>query len=137
MYGCPAIFNTDQGSQFTGADFTGMLKNHGLAVSMDGRGAWRDNVMVERFWRSIKYEEVYLRAYDSAEEAEHFIGRYISFCDEQRPHSSLDGRTPSEVYFTSRCGRRHNLGGYHISAGCWLFKKTDPHLFCRGQQHPL
>jgi putative transposase len=79
MYGCPAIFNTDQGSQFTGADFTGMLKNHGLAVSMDGRGAWRDNVMVERFWRSIKYEEVYLRAYDSAEEAEHFIGRYISF----------------------------------------------------------
>lgn len=98
-YGCPGIFNTDQGSQFTDIDFTGMLKDHGIAISMDGKGAWRDNVMVERFWRSIKYEEVYLRAYDSASEAKHFIGRYISFYNEQRPHSSLDGRTPSEVYF--------------------------------------
>lgn len=98
-YGCPAIFNTDQGSQFTDIDFTAMLKAHGIAISMDGKGAWRDNVVVERFWRSLKYEEVYLRAYDSASAAKHFIGRYISFYNELRPHSALDGKTPSEVYF--------------------------------------
>jgi putative transposase len=98
-HGCPQIFNTDQGCQFTAIDFTEMLKANGIAISMDGRGAWRDNVFIERFWRSLKYEEVYLRAYDSASEAKHFIGRYVSFYNQHRPHSSLDGRTPDEVYF--------------------------------------
>jgi putative transposase len=98
-YGCPNIFNTDQGSQFTDIEFTDMLKANDIAISMDGRGAWRDNVVVERFWRSLKYEEVYLRAYESASIAKHFIGQYIAFYNELRPHSTLDGKTPSEVYF--------------------------------------
>jgi putative transposase len=98
-HGCPEIFNTDQGCQFTSLAFTQMLKSHAIAISMDGRGAWRDNVFVERFWRSLKYEEVYLRAYETASEAKHFIGRYISFYNSDRPHSSLDGSTPDEVYF--------------------------------------
>jgi putative transposase len=98
-FGLPEIFNTDQGSQFTDEDFTKVLKAKGIQISMDGRGAWRDNVFVERFWRSLKYEEVYLRAYESASEAKHFIGRYIAFYNQQRPHSSLDGRTPDAVYF--------------------------------------
>lgn len=98
-HGCPQIFNTDQGCQFTAIDFTEMLKANSIAISMDGRGAWRDNVFIERFWRSLKYEEVYLRAYDSASDAKHFIGRYVSFYNQYRPHSSLDGRTPDEVYF--------------------------------------
>jgi len=98
-YGCPAIFNTDQGSQFTDFAFTDTLKKHGITISMDGKSAWRDNVFVERFWRSIKYEEVYLRAYESAAEAKDFMGRYMAFYNERRPHSSLDGRTPDTVYF--------------------------------------
>ncbi len=98
-YGCPQIFNTDQGCQFTAIDFVEMLKANGIAISMDGKGAWRDNVFIERFWKSLKYEEVYLRAYDSTSEAKHFVGRYVTFYNEQRPHSSLDGRTPDAVYF--------------------------------------
>jgi putative transposase len=78
-YGVPLIFNTDQGSQFTDHDFTGLLKKHGIAISMDGKGAWRDNVFVERFWRTIKYDEVYLRAYESATEARGYIGKFITF----------------------------------------------------------
>jgi putative transposase len=98
-HGKPEIFNTDQGSQFTGAAFTGVLMREGIAISMDGKGAWRDNVFVERLWRSVKYEEVYLRAYDSASEARSSIGRYLSFYNGRRPHSSLDGATPDEAYF--------------------------------------
>ena len=98
-YGRPAIFNTDQGSQFTSAAFTGLLLANGIAISMDGRGAWRDNVFVERLWRSVKYEEVYLRAYDGVAEARALIGRYMSFYNGRRPHSSLDGRTPDRAYF--------------------------------------
>jgi len=98
-FGCPQIFNSDQGSQFTDEDFVAVLKRHGIQISMDGKGAWRDNVFVERFWRSLKYEEVYLRAYESAAEAKHFIGRYIAFYNQQRPHSSLDGRAPDAAYF--------------------------------------
>lgn len=99
-YGCPEIFNTDQGCQFTDKDFVKVIRDdHAIELSMDGKGAWRDNVFVERFWRSIKYEEVYLRAYESAPEAKGFIGRYITFYNQQRPHSSLDGRTPDAVYF--------------------------------------
>ena len=98
-YGKPAIFNTDQGSQFTSAGFTGLLLGHGIAISMDGRGAWRDNVFVERLWRSVKYEEVYLRAYDSVAEARASLGRYLAFYNSIRPHSSLDARTPDHAYF--------------------------------------
>lgn len=78
-HGKPDIFNTDQGSQFTGQAFTGVLANHGIAISMDGKGAWPDNVFVERLWRSVEYEEVYLRAYDSVGEARQSIGRYLDF----------------------------------------------------------
>ena len=99
-HGKPEVFNTDQGSQFTGAAFTGVLIKNGIAISMDGKGAWRDNVFVERLWRSVKYEEVYLRAYDTASEARASIGRYLDFYNRRRPHSSLDGTTPDHAYFT-------------------------------------
>jgi putative transposase len=98
-YGKPEIFNTDQGSQFTSAGFTGLLLENAIAISMDGRGAWRDNVFVERLWRSVKYEEVYLRAYDSVGEARMSLGRYLAFYNRKRPHSSLDARTPDHAYF--------------------------------------
>jgi putative transposase len=97
-HGKPDIFNTDQGSQFTGSAFTGMLANNGIAISMDGKGAWRDNVFVERLWRSVKYEEVYLRAYDSVSDARASIARYLDFYNGRRPHSSLDGMTPDRAY---------------------------------------
>jgi putative transposase len=98
-HGKPEIFNTDQGSQFTGAAFTGVLTDNGIAISMDGKGAWRDNVFVERLWRSVKYEEVYLKAYDSVGEARTSIGCYLDFYNRRRPHSSLDGMTPDQAYF--------------------------------------
>jgi putative transposase len=98
-HGKPAIFNTDQGSQFTGMAFTSVLIKNGIAISMDGKGAWRDNVFVERLWRSVKYEEVYLRAYDSVSEARTSIGRYLGFYNCRRPHSSLDAATPDQAYF--------------------------------------
>jgi putative transposase len=98
-YGRPAIFNTDQGSQFTSVDFTRLLLDNAIAISMDGKGSWRDNVFVERLWRSVKYEEVYLRAYDSVSDARASIGRYLDFYNRKRPHSSLDRRTPDQVYF--------------------------------------
>jgi putative transposase len=98
-HGKPEIFNTDQGSQFTSLDFTSVLTKAGVAISMDGKGAWRDNVFVERLWRTIKYEEVYLRAYDSVSEARASISRYLAFYNRRRPHSSLDARTPDEAYF--------------------------------------
>ena len=98
-HGRPTIFNTDQGSQFTSAGFTGLLMDNAIAISMDGRGAWRDNVFVERVWRSVKYEEVYLRAYDGVAEARASIGRYLEFYNRKRPLSSLDARTPDHAYF--------------------------------------
>ena len=101
-YGRPEIVNTDQGSQFTSYDFTSALLKNEIAISMDGKGAWRDNVFVERLWRSIKYEEVYLKAYDSVSEARASIGRYLTFYNSRRPHSSLDRRTPDQAYFTPR-----------------------------------
>ncbi len=97
-HGKPDIFNTDQGSQFTGAAFTGALAHNRIAISMDGKGAWRDNVFVERLWRSVKYEEVYLRAYDSVSDARASLGRYLDFYNRRRPHSSLDGMTPDQAY---------------------------------------
>jgi putative transposase len=98
-YGRPEIFNTDQGSQFTSAAFTGLLLENAIAVSMDGRGAWRDNVFVERLWRSVKYEEVYLRAYDNVGEARASLSRYFTFYNTKRPHSSLDAQTPECFYY--------------------------------------
>ena len=100
-HGTPDIFNTDQGSQFTSAEFTGVLIKNGIAISMDGKGSWRDNVFVERLWRSVKYEEVYLRAYDTVSEARASISRYLGFYNSRRPHSSLDRQTPDQAYFTS------------------------------------
>lgn len=101
-YGKPEIFNSDQGSQFTSVAFTDLLKAHEIAISMDGKGAWRDNVFVERLWRTIKYEEVYLRAYASVPEARASLGRYIDgFYNNRRPHSSLDRLTPDEAYFNA------------------------------------
>ncbi len=97
-YGRPAIMNTDQGSQFTSQLFTDLLKAQGIRLSMDGRGAWRDNIFVERLWRSVKYEEVYLHAYDSVSAAQAGLARYFQFYNERRPHSSLGGQTPDQVY---------------------------------------
>jgi putative transposase len=95
----PEIFNTDQGSQFTSEAFTGRLKKERIDISMDGKGRWRDNVFVERVWKSIKYEEVYLHAYESVSQARASIGRYIDFYNTVRPHSSLKALTPDQVYF--------------------------------------
>jgi putative transposase len=97
-YGTPDIFNTDQGCQFTSQEFTGLLKQHHIAISMDGTGCWRDNVFVERLWRSVKYGEVYLHAYDSISAAHQGLGRYLTFCNQHRPHRALDGNTPEQVY---------------------------------------
>lgn len=98
-HGQPDIFNTDQGSQFTSHEFTRLLKQHDIAISMDGKGSWRDNVFVERLWRSIKYEEVYLHAYDSVHAAKKGIGTYLDFYNRRRPHQSLDGLPPDAVYY--------------------------------------
>ena len=98
-HGKPEIFNTDQGSQFTSEAFTGRLKKEGIAISMDGKGRWCDNVFVERLWRSLKYEHVYLHAYESVGEARSKIGRYLEFYNSNRPHSSLGAQTPDQVYF--------------------------------------
>src|SRR6202789_1600122 len=101
-HGKPEIFNSDQGSQFTSEAFTGVLEKNGIAISMDGKGSWRDNGFVERLWRSVKYEEVYLKAYDTVAEARASLSRYLDFFNRQRPHSSLDRKTPDEAYFTPR-----------------------------------
>ena len=97
-YGAPDIFNTDQGSQFTSEVFTSLLKGNGIQISMDGRGSWRDNVFIERLWKSVKYEEVYLRAYESVSEARIGLGQYFEFYNANRPHSSLGRMTPDRFY---------------------------------------
>ena len=94
------IFNTDQGSQFTSEAFTSVLLSRNIAISMDGKGAWRDNVFIERLWRSVKYEEVHLKAYACVAEARDSLGRYFTFYNTRRPHQGLDGRTPDRAYFT-------------------------------------
>jgi putative transposase len=100
-HGVPEIVNTDQGSQFTGSEFIGKLKSREIAISMDGKGCWRDNVFIERFWKTLKYEEVYLRAYDTVSEARASIARYLAFYNQRRPHSSLEDRTPDTAYFAA------------------------------------
>jgi putative transposase len=100
-FDAPQIFNTDQGAQFTGSAFISVLKTHNIRISMDGKGRWRDNVFVERLWRSVKYEEVYLHAYESVTAARNGIARYMQFFNTRRPHTALDRRTPDAVYFSS------------------------------------
>ena len=100
-YGAPQIMNTDQGSQFTGAQFIGELNSHGIAISMDGRGQWRDNVFVERLWKSVKYEDVYLKAYESVSAVRAGISHYLDFYNTRRPHRAHAGQTPDVVYFAS------------------------------------
>ncbi len=97
-YGCPEIFNTDQGSQFTSEDFTGVLKKNHIQISMDGKGRWVDNVFVERLWRSVKYEEVYLKAYDDMRSAKRSLDKYFRFYNSERRHQSLNNETPDMVY---------------------------------------
>jgi putative transposase len=98
-YGPPQIMNTDQGSQFTASDFLDVLREQGIAISMDGKGSWRDNVFVERLWKTVKYEHVYLHAYDSVSDARTKIATYLEFYNGRRPHSRIDRRTPDDVYF--------------------------------------
>ncbi|GMV50771.1 MAG: transposase [Nitrospira sp.] len=104
--GTPEIFNTDQGCQFTSQEFTGLLKDHGIQISMDGKGCWCDNVFVERLWKSITYEEVYLHAYETIENAHQGLERYLIFYNQQRPHRALDGQTPDQVYYEDRTTRQ-------------------------------
>ena len=98
-YGAPEIFNTDQDAQFTSEAFTDVLKTHGVAISMDGKGRWLDNVFVERLWRSVKYEDIYLRAYDTPAALRVGLTRYFDFYNARRRHTALDRRTPDAVYF--------------------------------------
>lgn len=100
-FGCPEIFNTDQGSQFTSLEFLNVLRRRQIAISMDGRGCWRDNVFVERLWRSVKYEEVYLHGYETVSDVRTGLARYFQFFNQRRPHSGLRARTPDSVYFTA------------------------------------
>ena len=104
-YGQPEIFNTDQGCQFTSQEFTGVLKDRGIQISMDGTGRWRDNVFVERLWRSLKYEEVYLHAYETVRDVQDGMARYLTFYNQLRPHRALDGRTPDRVYSDNQPAR--------------------------------
>ncbi|WP_425465761.1 IS3 family transposase [Oceanispirochaeta crateris] len=99
QYGIPAIFNTDQGSQFTSDAFVGVLKGHGIQISMDGKGRALDNIYVERLWRTLKYEEIYLHSYDSIIELRTAVNRYFNFYNKERFHQSLDYETPDEIYY--------------------------------------
>jgi putative transposase len=98
-HGTPDISNTDQGVQFTGKAYTGVLKDNGIRISMDGKGRWMDNVFIERLWRSVKYEEIYIREYDSVTDLVQRLKQYFNFYNFERPHQSLDGKTPAELYF--------------------------------------
>jgi len=104
LHGKPEIFNSDQGCQFTSDSFTGVLKEQHILISMDGKGRWMDNVFVERLWRSLKYEEVYLKAYDNVAEATAGIGHWMDFFNRRRRHTSLDRYTPDQVYYNQPSG---------------------------------
>ena len=103
-YAIPEIFNSDQGCQFTSDEFTSVLKEHKIKISMDGKGRWMDNVFIERLWRSLKYEEVYLRAYDTVQEAKERIDDWLKFYNEERRHSSLGRLTPNQMYYNLPSG---------------------------------
>ncbi len=100
-FGCPELFNTDQGSQFTSAEFLNVLRRRQIQISMDGKGCWRDNVFVERLWRSVKYEEVYLHGYETVSDVRTGLTRYFQFFNQRRPHKALTRRTPDQVYCTA------------------------------------
>jgi len=100
-YGTPGIFNTNQGSQFTSLDFTNILINHNIRISMDGQGHWRDNVFIERLWKTVKYQEVYLKAYESISHAKKELRKFFDRYNIRRPHQGLDDRTPDEVYWST------------------------------------
>ncbi len=100
-YGCPDIFNTDQGSQFTSEAFTDVLRSHDISISMDGKGRWMDNVFIERLWKSVKYEDIYLNAYGSMKELKKGLTDYFQFYNEKRWHNTFDRKTPAMVYFES------------------------------------
>jgi putative transposase len=100
-YGCPEIFNTDQGSQFTAESFTQSLRSRNIAISMDGKGRWMDNVFIERLWKSVKYEDIYLKAYGSMAEVKKGLGAYFRFYNERRWHQNFDRKTPAMVYFST------------------------------------
>ena len=105
-YDAPEIFNTDQGAQYTGNGFTGVLKKHEIAISMDGKGRAMDNIMVERLWRTVKYEDIYIRDYESVTDLVAGLRRYFTFYNDERPHQSFGGMTPSEVYWKARAVKR-------------------------------
>ena len=131
-YGTPEIFNTNQGCQFTSLEFTSLLKEHGIQISMDGTGCWRDNVFVERLWKSLKYEEVSLHAYETVSAAQQGLERYLMFYNQARPHRALDGDTPDRVYFDNLPARRTAVQAEHREAPLknWnmLSKQTGPPL---------
>lgn len=118
----PEIFNSDQGSQFTSSDFTGILKDHCIRISMDGRGRVYDNIFVERLWRTVKYEEVYLKDYSTMHEAKTCLGKYFDFYNTERPHQSLEYKTPEEVYY--RLNGKVNLN--YLAAGRDLISSPVP-----------
>jgi len=118
----PEIFNSDQGSQFTSSDFTGKLEDNGIRVSMDGRGRVYDNIFVERLWRTVKYEEVYLKDYSDMHEAKTSLGLYFDFYNKERPHQSLKNRTPEEVYY----GRYEKVNRNYLAVGRDLISSPVP-----------
>ena len=124
--GRPEIFNTDQGSQFTSEAFTGLLKQQGIQISMDGKGSYRDNLFVERLWRSVKYEEVYLKAYQDGRDARIGISKYFRFYNNQRPHQALGYRTPAEVFTSIPMGATH--GGMVVSLILDTLRTAKPDL---------
>ena len=108
-YGKPDIFNTDQGAQFTGADFVGALQEHGIQISMDGRGRYLDNIFIERLWRSLKYEEVFIHAYITVADARRGIGKWVLFYNDERLHQALGYQTPREIFEAApACGHVDN-----------------------------
>lgn len=126
--GTPEIFNTDQGSQFTGDEFTGLLKEHGIKISMDGKGSYNDNLFIERLWRTVKYEEVYLKAYQNGRESRISLGNYFRFYNAERPHQALGYRTPQEVFAPNPIPVATMTGGMVESITLNPSRKVGPHL---------
>jgi len=116
----PEIFNSDQGSQFTSKEFTGKLEEAEIRISMDGRGRVFDNIFIERLWRTVKYEEVYIHSYETVREARESLGRYFRFYNTERLHESLGYRTPEEVYFGQGRTLNEQAGAIHLKQHCFL-----------------
>ncbi len=134
-YGAPEIFNTDQGSQFTSEEFTGVLKSSNIKISMDGKGRWIDNVFIERLWRSLKYEEVYLKAYETVTEARSSIKGWIRFYNHERTHQSLGRQTPGHVYFYQSLAGKHrdmyiSISPWQANTGTCIFQSVNNGVGC-------